>query len=122
MTQEQALALITQEVVDNLKLTEDKVSSAKRYVKRAIAQILIFCNRADLPEQLHDTAAQIAEDMLKADGAVEAKAEVASITRGDTAISYRDKSSDYKDTAAFMKNYESQLTHFKRMKLPEDKP
>lgn len=122
MTQEQALVLITQEVVDNLKLSEDKVSSAKRYVKRAVAQILIFCNRTDLPELLYDTAAQITEDMLKADGMVETKAEVASITRGDTAISYRDKASAYKDTAAFMKNYESQLVHFKKMKLPEDKP
>lgn len=122
MTQEQALALITQEVVDNLKLTEDKVSSAKRYVKRVISKILIFCGRADLPEQLHDTAAQIAEDMLKIDGVVETKAEAASITRGDTAISYRDKSSAYKDTTTFMKNYESQLIHFKKMKLPEDKP
>lgn len=122
MTPEQALVQIAQEIKSNLKLTEDKDTAVKRYAKRAVNQILLFCCRPDLPEPLHDVAAQIAEDMLRADGVVEPKAEVSSITRGDTGISYRDKSADYKDTAVFMKNYESQLVHFKKMKLPEDRP
>lgn len=122
MTLEQALVQIAQEIKSSLKLTEDKDTAVKRYAKRAVNQILLFCCRPDLPEPLHDVAAQIAEDMLRADGVVEPKAEVSSITRGDTSISYRDKSAAYKDTAVFMKNYESQLIHFKRMKLPEDRP
>ena len=47
---------------------------------------------------------------------------VASVTRGDTSISYRDKANSLKETVAFVKNYESQLIPFKRMKLPKDCP
>ena len=36
-------------------------------MRRAVDKILIYCCREDLPERLEGTAAQIAEDMLKAD-------------------------------------------------------
>lgn len=119
---EEILQRITLEVLSNLGLTADKESSAKRYAKRAVNQILIFCNRDDLPPLLEDVAAQIAEDMLKADSVAKTESEVSSVTRGDTSISYRDKSSSLKDTLSFMKSYEKQLVHFKKMKLPEDRP
>lgn len=119
---EQVLQRITQEVICNANLTADKESSVKRYVKRAVNQVLIFCNRNDLPPLLEDVVAQIAEDMLKADGIIKTEQEASSVTRGDTSISYRDKSSALKDTVSFMKSYEKQLVHFKKMRLPEDRP
>lgn len=119
---EQTLQRITQEVRSNLKLSADMENTAKRYVKRAVNQTLIYCNRQDIPPLLEDTVAQIAEDMLRADGIIQTEQEVSSITRGDTSISYRDKSSSQRETVSFMKNYEKQLIHFKRMKLPEDRP
>lgn len=117
---EQTLARIALEVKNNLNLTEDKDGIVKRYVKRAVGQVLIFCSRKDIPSLLEDVIAQMVEDMLKADGKVEVPAEVSSITRGDTSISYKDKSSALKDTTSFMKNYQGQLVTFKKMKLPEE--
>lgn len=109
------------ELMDSMKITEDQERSARRYVKRAVDKILIYCNRDDLPDQLMNTAVQIAEDMLKSDQVVEAGKEVASINRGDTAIAYRDGSSKTQATVDFMKNYEKTLNHFKKMNLPKDK-
>lgn len=89
MTKEQEDWLVA-EVMDSMKMSETEERSARRYVKRAVDKILIYCNREDLPERLLSTAAQIAEDMLKADLVKTGEKEVASINRGDTAISYRD--------------------------------
>ena len=58
---------IVAEVMDNMKMAETEESAARRYVRRAVDKILIYCCREDLPERLEGTAAQIAEDMLKAD-------------------------------------------------------
>lgn len=112
---------MTAELLDAMKLPESRERSVRRYVRRAADKILIYCNRDDLPDSLMNTAVQIAEDMMKADQAVEEKQEVASISRGDTAISYRDGSAKTKTTIDFMKDYEKALNHFKRMNLPEDK-
>lgn len=60
--------------------------------------------------------------MLKADQVAPTENDVSSITRGDTSINYRDKTSALKETVSFVKNYESQLIPFKRMKLPKDCP
>lgn len=104
----------------NLKLPDEHLPTIERYVKRAINRIKVFCNREDFPEPLEDVAAQIVEDMLKADQVAPTENDVSSITRGDTSISYRDKTSALKETVSFVKNYESQLVPFKRMKLPKD--
>lgn len=109
MTKEQEDWLVA-EVMDSMKMSEAEERSARRYVKRAVDKILIYCNREDLPEQLLSTAAQIAEDMLKADLVKSGDKEVASINRGDTAISYRDGSGNQKATVDFMKDYENPLT------------
>ena len=79
----------------DLQLPDEQLPTIERYVKRAISRILVFCGRED---------------------------DVASVTRGDTSISYRDKANSLKETVAFVKNYESQLIPFKRMKLPKDCP
>ena len=116
MTKEQEDWLVA-EVMDSMKMSETEERSARRYVKRAVDKILIYCNRDDLPEQLLSTAAQIAEDMLKADLVKTGEKEVASINRGDTAISYRDGSGNQKATVDFMKNYEKSLNRFKKINL-----
>lgn len=117
---EKQLERITETVKSDLNLTDDKMDTIKRYTKRAINRSLVFCNRADLPEPVEDVVAQIVEDMLRYDQITPTENDVSSITRGDTSISYRDKKGAYEETVAFVKNYESQLIPFKRMKLPED--
>lgn len=119
MTKEQEDWLVA-EVMDSMQMSEAEERSARRYVKRAVDKILNYCNRDDLPEQLLSTAAQIAEDMLKADAVKTAVKEVASIDRGDTSISYRDSSGNQKVTVDFMKDYEKSLNRFKKMNLPKD--
>ena len=103
---------IVAEVMDNMKMAETEESSARRYVRRAVDKILIYCCREDLPERLEGTAAQIAEDMLKADLLVS--------TGKETTISYRDPSASRSATVDFMKNYETSLNHYKKMRLPKD--
>ena len=113
MTKEQEDWLVA-EVMDSMKMSETEERSARRDVKRAVDKILIYCNREDLPEQLLSTAAQIA-DLVKT-----GEKEVASINRGDTAISYRDGSGNQKATVDFMKDYEKSLNRFKKINLPKD--
>lgn len=110
---------IAAEVMDNLKINESQERKIRRYVKRAVDKILIYCCREDLPTQLEGTAAQMAEDLLKADGVAESGGSVATITRGDTSISYRDDSASQTGLAEFVKNYETSLNHFKKMRLPK---
>lgn len=121
MTHEQEKWLVA-ELMDSMKMSEDQERSARRYVRRAVDKILIYCNRRDLPDPLLSTVVQIAEDMLRADLVVESGKEVASINRGDTAISYRDSSGRQQPTVDFMKNYEASLNRFKKMNLPKDVP
>lgn len=120
MTEKQEEWMVS-ELMDNMKMPVDKERSVRRYIRRAADKTLIYCSRDDLPEPLMDTVVQIAEDMMKADKVVEDEKEVASISRGDTAISYRDRSTKTKATVDFMKDYEKALNHFKKMNLPEDK-
>lgn len=116
---------IAEDVRQALKLPEEKAALVQRYTKRAVNRILVFCSRQNLPLPLQDVAAQIVEDMLQYDGCTEgtdgaANGVVSSISRGDTTISYKDKRSAYTETVSFVRNYESQLVPFKRMKLPRD--
>lgn len=104
----------------DLKLPDEQLPTIERYVRRVVNRIRVFCNREDFPTPLEDVAAQIVEDMLRADQVAPTENDVASITRGDTSISYRDKTAALKETVAFVKNYESQLIPFKKMKLPKD--
>ncbi len=114
------LQRIVQEVLEHPKLSSDDERIVTRYTKRVILQIQAHCNRDDLPEALEAVASQIVEDMLIADGYIQSNKDVASITRGDTSITYKDQASTYQNTVEFMKNYECQLVHFKKIKLPTD--
>lgn len=109
---------ITSEVKDNNPDLSSMEKVILRYVKRAVNQIKIFCNREDIPEELEDTIAQIVEDMLKADGHIQLKKEISSVSRGNTTISYTDKQSAYMRTVDFMKDYKTTLIHYRKMKTP----
>lgn len=111
---------IVQEVLEHPKLSSENEAIVTRYVKRTILQIQAHCNRNDLPEALEAVASQICEDMLLADGIIKEDKDVSSVTRGDTSISYKDGTSAYQNAVNFMKDYECQLVHFKRIKLPSD--
>ena len=52
---------IVAEVMDNMKMAETEESSARRYVRRAVDKILIYCCREDLPERLEGTADLLGE-------------------------------------------------------------
>ena len=98
---EEQISRIAQLVQSNLGLPEEQQPLVLRYVRRVVNRIRIFCSRKDLPPPLE---------------------EVSSITRGDTSIHYRDKASAFQNAAAFIRDYESQLIPFKRMKIPRERP
>lgn len=116
------MSRITAVVKSDLKLTEELDGTVRRYAGRAVSRILTFCHREDFPAPLEDVAAQIVEDMLRADQVAPGENDVASITRGDTAISYRNKADALRETLAFVKDYESQIIPYKKMNLPKDVP
>lgn len=113
---------IASAVKSDLQLSQEQEPTIERYVRRAVNRILVFCGLDGLPAPLEDVAAQIAADMLRNDQVSAAEHDISSVTRGDTAISYRDRGAALKETVSFFKDYESQLIPFKRMKLPEDLP
>lgn len=121
------LERIAAEVLEHPKLRklsneekEDLKPVITRYIRRVLLQIKAHCNRDDVPEALEAVAAELTEDLLASDRIIVEDKEVASVSRGDTSISYRDPDSAYQKAHDFMKNYECQLVHFKRMKLPSD--
>ena len=111
---------ITNEVKDNLDLSStDSEKIVFRYVRRALSQVKVFCNRTDIPIELEDTIAQIVEDMLRADGVVKLDNDIASVSRGNTSISYTNKQEAYMRTVDFMKDYQNILIHYRKMKVPQ---
>ena len=62
---EELISRVAATAQSDLKLPDEQLPTIKRYVKRAINRIKVFCNREDFPEPLEDVAAQIVEDMLK---------------------------------------------------------
>ena len=118
---EEQISRIAQTVQSNLGLPEEQQPLVLRYARRAVNRICIFCSRKDLPEPLEDVAAQMVEDMLRADQAGAGGGnEVSSITRGDTSIHYRDKASAYQNAANIVRDYEKMIIPFRRMKYPTD--
>lgn len=118
---EEQISRIAQIVQSNLGLPEEQQPLVLRYVRRVVNRIRIFCSRKDLPPPLEEVAAQMVEDMVRADrdGAGGGN-EVSSITRGDTSIHYRDKASAYQNAANFVRDYEKMIIPFRRMKYPKE--
>ena len=118
---EEQISRIAQTAQSNLGLPDEQQPVVLRYVRRAVNRIRIFCSRKDLPEPLEDVAAQMVEDMLRADQSPASGGnEVSSITRGDTSIHYRDKASAYQNAANFVRDYEKMIIPFCRMKYPKE--
>lgn len=90
----------------------------RRRVQMAVTRILSSCNRDDLPEALEIVAAQMAEDMLRDDTVIETPQQVSSVTRGDTSISYRDKTSHAKATRDYLQDYEDMLWRYRKPGVP----
>lgn len=77
----------------DLQLPDEQLPTIERYVKRAISRILVFCGREDFPPPLEDVAAQIVEDMLRADQVAPSENDVASVIKvydRPTALFYLD--------------------------------
>lgn len=91
---------------------------AELHAWRAVNGILIYCCRDDLPLQLESIAAQIAEDTLRAGQVVQVDDKVASVSRGDTSISYKSGTTEYLKSTEFLRDYISLLQRFRRMKIP----
>ncbi len=99
-------------------LSTDDAEMVRRRVQMAVTRILSSCNRDDLPEELEIVAAQMAEDMLRDDTVIETPQQVASVTRGDTSISYRDKTSNAKATRDYLQDYEDILWRYRKPGVP----
>lgn len=99
-------------------LSTDDAEMVRRRVQMAVTRILSSCNCDDLPEELEIVAAQMAEDMLRDDTVIETPQQVASVTRGDTSISYRDKTSNAKATRDYLQDYEDILWRYRKPGVP----
>lgn len=99
-------------------LSTDDAEMVRRRVQMAVTRILSSCNRDDLPEELEIVAAQMAEDMLRDDTVIETPQQVASVTRSDTSISYRDKTSNAKATRDYLQDYEDILWRYRKPGVP----
>lgn len=103
-----------------LKLADEFDLKLERIIRQVTSRILDFCNRDDLPLSLEDMVISIVGDMLKADGTIETKQVLNSISRGDTTIAYANTGvsavGKALSTADFVKNFESQLVKYKKLK------
>lgn len=103
-----------------LKLSDEFDLKLERIIRQVTSRILDFCNREDLPLSLEDMVISIVGDMLKADGTVETKQVLNSISRGDTTIAYANTGvsavGKALSTADFVKDFESQLVKYKKLK------
>lgn len=119
---EVVLGRIVEEVLASPKIGAEHRAVVAQCAKRVLVEALDRCHREDVPLGLELLLAEMVEARLKLDGAVPGlagTAEVASITRGDTAISYRDKGAGDKAADAFFKDYATRLRPYKKMNLPK---
>ena len=118
MTVHEQIERITSNIRRVHILSTDDAEMVRRRVQMAVTRILSSCNRDDLPEELEIVAAQMAEDMLRDDTVIETPQQVASVTRGDTSISYRDKTSNAKATRDYLQDYEDILWRYRKPGVP----
>lgn len=111
---EELINRIAADVIAAPKCKEVSLDTAKRYVKRVVTEVLIYCNREDIPSLMETIIASITEDMLQADLIRSPDKEVQSITRGDTSITYTDQSVKLAQAVNFIKDYKASLQHFRR--------
>lgn len=123
MTAEQA-AKITEKLLTAANIPNDRRTEVERKVRLTGRAAEIRCHRKDIPEEMEDVVEMMCEDLLRADGIItdgNGSGAVASITRGDTSISYRDDSAVSLSAMRIAKDYDAMLIHFKKMNLPKEK-
>lgn len=118
MTVHEQIERITADIRRVHILSTDDAEMVRRRVQLSVTRILASCNRDDLPEELEIVAAQMAEDMLRDDTVIETPQQVSSVTRGDTSISYRDKTSNAKATRDYLQDYEDMLWRYRKPGVP----
>ncbi len=76
--------------------------------------ILNYCNLDDMPDGLKSTWLKMSIDLYRNEnlGAEESSTYIASISEGDTSVSFKTNSSDFKGSLS--KDYVSQLNKFRR--------
>lgn len=123
---------IYDKVLKNLELNEldDLDIIIKKYMKNTINYVLIYCNRDDIPKELELIIIEIVEDLISTSSSLSLSSDsstsdstcnnITSIKRGDTTISYDNSEviSSTQSNINFIKDYESQLIYFKKMRLP----
>ncbi len=116
MFSETVVLEIVQEIISIYPKLANKEVLVKKYVNMILGYIKSFCNRDDVPIELREVVYCMTVDMLKAENFIETPKEVSSITRGDTSFSYR--SVGKSENVSLLKDFESQLVKFKKMKIP----
>lgn len=80
--------------------------------------VLNYCNLDTLPKGLVKTAYRMAMDLYRAEGfgqeAIESS--VSSISEGGATVSFKSSNYDTSFTSSLLKNYERQLTEYRRLK------
>lgn len=113
---EKQISKITGEIIEFNKDLEGKENVVEKYVKMVVNTVLNYCNRSDLPIELADVIFMMTTDILVGNGFITREKNVTSIKRGDTSISYATSNAS---AESFMKNYTSQLVHYKKLRLPK---
>ncbi|MFI3231197.1 MAG: hypothetical protein R3Y29_06595 [bacterium] len=121
---------IFNDVTNDLELTSELEFTIKKHIKNTINSVLLYCNRNDIPKELELIATEIVEDLINISSSSSSTTSettnndnsIASIKRGDTTITYNNSDSETTTTIeaniSFVKDYESQLVYFKKMRLP----
>ncbi len=121
---------IFNDVTKNLELTNELELTIKKHIKSTINSVLLYCNRNDIPKELEFIITEIVEDLIDISSSSSSISSettnndnsISSIKRGDTTITYNNSASETTTTTeaniSFVKDYESQLVYFKKMRLP----
>lgn len=123
---EDVINRIYKNIMKNLNLSDDMEYIVNKYIKNTINNILIYCNRCDIPKQLEMIIVEMVEDIINvstssssATSSSNTTNEIESIKRGDTTITYNNNISTTEANISFITDYESQLVYFKKMRLPQ---
>lgn len=108
----------------NLNLSDDMEYTVNNYIKNTINNVLIYCNRDDIPKQLEMIIIEMVEDIINVSTYSSTTTsnttnEIESIKRGDTTITYNNNISTTEANVSFITNYEARLVCFKKMRLPQ---
>lgn len=107
---------VLRKIADDIKSAYKIDTDIDRYVQRAIDYALFYCNRTDIPPLCIGIVTAMAETLIKGEGIIATDNDVQSMSVGDTGITYDNA---FKKSAWEKTDFNSQLNHFKRIKLLE---